>query len=265
MSHRATRGSRLARSGTCWTGPGTDYSFGTPLHLGVNLAARGACAMSAAAGRVLPALGADARRKQRNPVLPARLSARLSLVSRALCPVGSCLLRALCLWRSGVTCERSSPAGHGWPRAMGTDGRLADVRNFRRWAGPPENPPDSTGFIVVASRESPPNGEEPFFSEPVYEKLSSHEPRTRCSTAAASAGVSVGAPGDAASHCLRGAEEHAMIRGSYRATQSWQLVETNTSARAARLLAYSASLGVVQVDMLGSLRERGGRARCVTG
>jgi hypothetical protein len=55
---------------------------------------------------------------------------------------------------------------------MGTDGRLADVRNFRRWAVPPENSPDSTGFIVVASRESPPNGEEPFFSDPVYEKLS---------------------------------------------------------------------------------------------
>jgi hypothetical protein len=56
---------------------------------------------------------------------------------------------------------------------MGTDGRLADVRNFRRWAvPPPENPPDSTGFIVAASRESPPNGEEPFFSDPVYEKLS---------------------------------------------------------------------------------------------
>jgi hypothetical protein len=129
--------------------------------------------MSAAAGRVLPAIGADARRKQRNPVLPARFSARLSLVSRVLCLVGSWLLRALCLYRSGVSCERASPAGHGWPRGMGTDGRLADVRNFRRWAVPPENSPDSTGFIVVASRESPPNGEEPFFSDPVYEKLSS--------------------------------------------------------------------------------------------
>jgi hypothetical protein len=56
---------------------------------------------------------------------------------------------------------------------MGTDGRLADARNFRRWAVPPENPPDSRGFIGVASRELPPNGEEPFFSDPVYEKLSS--------------------------------------------------------------------------------------------
>jgi len=56
-----------------------------------------------------------------------------------------------------------------------------------------------------------------------------------------------------------------MIRGSCRATQSWQLVETNRSARAARLLACSASLNVVQVDMLGSLRERGGRARCLMG
>jgi hypothetical protein len=89
-----------------------------------------------------------------------------------LCLVGSWLLRALCLCRSGVSCERASPAGHGWPRAMGTDGRLADVRNFRRWAVPLENPPDSRGCIVVASRESLPNGEEPFFSEPVYEKLS---------------------------------------------------------------------------------------------
>jgi hypothetical protein len=140
---------------------------------------------------------------------------------------------------------------------MGTDGRLADVRNFRRWAVPPENTPDSTGFIVVASRESPPNGEEPFFSEPVYEKLSSHEPRTRCSTAAASAGVSVGAPGDAASHCSCGAEVHAMIRGSYRMTQPWQLVEANKSARAARSLVCSASLGVVPLGMLRSLGERG--------
>ena len=48
-----------------------------------------------------------------------------------------------------------------------------------------------------------------------------------------------------------------MIRGSYRTTQSWQLAETNKSARAARLLVCSASLGVVQVGMLGSLRERG--------
>jgi hypothetical protein len=48
-----------------------------------------------------------------------------------------------------------------------------------------------------------------------------------------------------------------MIRGSYRPTQSWQLAETNKSARAARLLVCSASLGVVQVDRLGSLRERG--------
>jgi hypothetical protein len=42
VPRRAARGSRLARSGTCWTGRGTDYSFGTPLHLGMNLAARGA-------------------------------------------------------------------------------------------------------------------------------------------------------------------------------------------------------------------------------
>jgi hypothetical protein len=68
--------------------------------------------------------------------------------------------------------------------------------------------------------------------------------------------VSVGAPGDAASHCSCGAEEHAMIRGSYRLTQSWQLAETNKSA-AARLLVCSTSLGVVQVGMLWSLRERG--------
>jgi hypothetical protein len=47
-----------------------------------------------------------------------------------------------------------------------------------------------------------------------------------------------------------------MIRGSYRLTQSWQLAETNKSA-AARLLVCSTSLGVVQVDRLGSLRERG--------
>src|ERR1035437_1126576 len=96
--------------------------------------------MSAAGGRVLPAIGAEARRKQRNPVLPARLSARLSLVSRVLCLVGSWLLRALCLWRSGGSCERASPPGHGWARGMGTVGRLADARNFRRWAVPPENP-----------------------------------------------------------------------------------------------------------------------------
>jgi hypothetical protein len=48
-----------------------------------------------------------------------------------------------------------------------------------------------------------------------------------------------------------------MISGSCRATQSWQLVETNRSARAAPLLVCSASLGVFQVDMLGSLRQRG--------
>jgi hypothetical protein len=48
-----------------------------------------------------------------------------------------------------------------------------------------------------------------------------------------------------------------MIRGSYRMTQSWQLAEMDKSARAAPLLVCSASLGVVQVDMLRSLRERG--------
>lgn len=157
--------------------------------------------MSAATGRVLPAIGAEARRKQRNPVLPARFSARLSLVSRVLCLVGSWLLRALCLYRSGVSCERASPAGHGWPRGMGTDGRLADVRNFRRWAVPPENPPDSTGFIVAASRESPPNGEQPFFSDPVYEKLSPMGLEPAVGQPQPPRDVSVGAPGDAASHC----------------------------------------------------------------
>jgi hypothetical protein len=48
-----------------------------------------------------------------------------------------------------------------------------------------------------------------------------------------------------------------MIRGSYRLTQSWQLVEANKSARAARSLVCSVSVGVVQVGMLGSLGGRG--------
>jgi hypothetical protein len=48
-----------------------------------------------------------------------------------------------------------------------------------------------------------------------------------------------------------------MMRGSYRMTQPWQLVEANKSARAARSLVCSVSLGVVQVDRLGSLGERG--------
>jgi hypothetical protein len=47
-----------------------------------------------------------------------------------------------------------------------------------------------------------------------------------------------------------------MIRGSYGMTQSWQLVEANKSA-AARLLACSASLGVVPLGMLRSLDGRG--------
>ena len=48
-----------------------------------------------------------------------------------------------------------------------------------------------------------------------------------------------------------------MIRGSYRVTQSWQLVEMNKSARTAPLLVRSANLDVVRVGMLRSLRERG--------
>src|ERR1035437_6176938 len=166
--------------------------------------------MSAAGGRVLPAIGAEARRKQRNPVLPARLSARLSLVSRVSCLVGSWLLRALCLCRSGVSCERASPAGHGWPRGMGTDGRLADARNFRRWAVPPENPPDSRGFIGVASRELPPNGEEPFFSPPGLENLSAQGPPPAPRPPHPPPGEPVPAPGNAARHCPCGAEVHAM-------------------------------------------------------
>jgi hypothetical protein len=51
-------------------------------------------------------------------------------------------------------------------------------------------------------------------------------------------------------------EGHAMIRGSYRTTQSWQLVEMNKSARTAPLLVRSANLDVVRVGMLRSLRER---------
>jgi hypothetical protein len=62
---------------------------------------------------------------------------------------------------------------------------------------------------------------------------------------------------DAASDCPGDAEVHAMMRGSYRSAQSWQLAETNKSARAARLLVCRASLGVVQGGMLRSPLERG--------
>ena len=172
MPHRATPGSRLARSGTCWTGQARTTLFGTPLHLGVNLATRG---VVRDVSGCWPRAASDRSRRSSQ-------AAKSGAPGKAQCPAEPCeqgfvpcgLVPAACpvLWRSGVSCERASPAGHGWPRGMGTDGRLADVRNFRRWAVPPENSPDSTGFIVVASRESPPNGEEPFFSDPVYEKLS---------------------------------------------------------------------------------------------
>src|ERR1039458_9236854 len=111
--------------------------------------------MSAAAGRVLPAIGAEAGRKQRNPVLPVRLSARLSLVSRVCARwARGCCVPCAC---GGAGCPargRRPPAMDGRAE-WGTDGRLADVRNFRRWAVPPENPPDSRGLIVVALRELP--------------------------------------------------------------------------------------------------------------
>src|SRR5450755_2166582 len=95
------------------------------------------------------------------------------------------------------------------------------------------------------------------FSDSVYEKLSSmgFEPAVRPPEPAQACPL----PRPAMRPALVPAElsAQAMIRGSYRIAQSWQLVEAKKSACAVRLLACSASLGVVPLGMLRSLDGRG--------